>query len=187
MSEPGLKKILKKKVIWADEKQQELVQTSFFEIDDLERMSKRSFIQQFANPMSIAQFEKLEERNFFQQHNRQDFDDRPASLPPLPALIRIHLPSAIPNPVVKSHQRIVQEDRERTVLQALLIGSFVPDSPAEPDSESTEDCSIETKLIPLEDVRINKKNFDGSSSMFEVENQRVALENRRFFIRFVVL
>ena len=155
--EPGLRNIVKKKVIWADERQKELVQTSFFEIDDCERMNKRSFAHQFENSISIAQIEKLQERNFRQQQSFQDFDDRPA-LPSLPPLIQIHLPSTLPNPVVKSDQRIIQEERERTVLQALLIGSFVPDSPAEPDSESTEDSIVETKLIPLEDVRIKRTN-----------------------------
>jgi hypothetical protein len=161
LSEPGVKKLIKKKVIWADEKDQSLVQTSFFEIDDSERIDMHSFARQCATNMSIAQLEKLMERDVRKRQGLQDItsldnDDR-QNLPPLPRLIRVLLPDTMSTPIIKSQERIVQEEREKIVLQALFIRSFLPDSPGEPDGDLIGNSNIEPKLIPLEDVR-NKKN-----------------------------
>jgi hypothetical protein len=155
LSEPGVKKAVKKRLMWADEKQQALVQTSFFEVDESERTNTHAFAHHCTNQISIADIEKLLERDLRHQQTSQDHDDR-RSLPSLPPLIRIALPDTIHSPIVKSHQRIVQNEREQTALQALFIRSFLPDSPGEPDGDSSEHSTIETKLIPIEDVRIDR-------------------------------
>jgi hypothetical protein len=167
LSEPGVKKLIKKKVIWADENNQALVQTSLFEIDDSEVTDIHAFARQCATNISIAQLEKLLERDFRKRQGLQDInsfdnDDR-QNLPPLPTLIRISLPDTIQIPLVKSQERLVQEEREKTVLQALLMRSFIPDNPGEPDGDLLGNSTIERnepKLIPIEDVRIkiNKNN-----------------------------
>jgi hypothetical protein len=165
LSEPGVKKLIKKKVIWADEKDQSLVQTSFFEIDDSERIDMHSFARQCATNMSIAQLEKLMERDVRKRQGLQDItsldnDDR-QNLPPLPRLIRVLLPDTMSTPIIKSQERIVQEEREKIVLQALFIRSFLPDSPGEPDGDLLGNSTIdrnEPKLIPFDDVRIKINN-----------------------------
>ncbi len=165
MSEPGVKKLIKKKVIWADEKNQSLVQTSFFEVDDSEVIDMHAFARQCATNMSIAQLEKLMERELGKRQGLQDMnslenDDR-QNLPPLPNLIRVLLPETILIPKVESQERIAQEEREKIVLQALFIRKFLPDSPGEPDGDLLGNSTIERnepKLIPTESVRININN-----------------------------
>ncbi len=162
MSEPGVKKLIKKKVIWADEKNQALVETSVFEIDDSEVADMHAFARQCATNISIAQLEKLLERDLRKRQGLQDInsfdnDDR-QNLPPLPPLIRILLPDTIQIPLVKSQERLVQEEREKTVLQALLMRSLLPDNPGEPDGDLLGNSTNEPKLIPLDDVRIKMNN-----------------------------
>jgi hypothetical protein len=161
LSEPGVKKVIKKKVIWADEKNQTLVQTSFFEVDDSELCDMHVFARTCAANISIAQIEKVMERDLRKRRGAQDMisndNDDKQFLTPLPSLIKILLPEAIQIPPIVSQERFVQEEREKTVLQALFIRSFLPDSPGEPDGDLIGNSNIEPKLIPLEDVR-NKKN-----------------------------
>jgi hypothetical protein len=157
LSEPGVKKVVKKKVIWADEKNQTLVQTSYFEVDDSEISDMHLFSRTCAANISIAQIEKVMERDLRKRRGIQDLndnDDKQYSTP-LPPLIKILLPDTIQIPQVVSQERFVQEEREKTVLQALFIRSFLPDSPGEPDGDIIGNNNIEPKLIPLEDVRIN--------------------------------
>jgi hypothetical protein len=189
LSEPGVKKIIKKKVIWADEKNQTLVQTSFFEIDDSDKVDMHAFARTCATNMSIAQLEKLLEHDLRKRRGLQDItsldnDDR-QNLPPLPSLIRILLPDTLPIPLVKSQEYLVQEERERTVLQALFIRSYLPDSPGEPDGDLLGNSTIErseAKLIPLADVRIkiNTKN----KILINILNE--TNKPRRFFLIFLI-
>lgn len=130
-----------------------------------------AFARQCAANISIAQLEKLMERDLCQRRNIQsvEIDDR-QKLPALPKLIRILLPETIPMPVVKSQERNEQEEREKTVLQALLMRSFLPHSPGEPDGDLHGQISKERnepKTIPLDDVRIRR-------------NQRNKLKRKRF-------
>jgi hypothetical protein len=160
LSEPGVKKLIKKKLVWADEQNQALVQTSFFEVDDSEIVDIHAFARQCAANISIAQLEKLMERDLRKRQNLNDInsfdnDDR-QNLPPLPNLIRILLPDTIPIPVVKSQERFVQEEREKTVLQAFLMRSFVLDSPGEPDGDLFGNSNNESKTIPFDDVRMKR-------------------------------
>ena len=172
LSEPGVKKVLKKKVIWADDKNHALVQTSFFEVDDSELSDMHIFARTCATNISIAQLEKVMERDFRKrrgaQHdvNASDTDDKQhATAQPLPPLLRILFPEAIQFPPVVSQERAVQEEREKTVLQALFIRSFLPDSPGEPDGGDLAGggtaSQTEPKLIPLEDVRITSGRDNG--------------------------
>jgi hypothetical protein len=172
LSEPGVKKVIKKKVIWADEKNQTLVQTSFFEVDDSELSDMHIFARRCAANISIAQLEKVMERDFRKRRGVQDInsidnDDKQFSTP-LPQLIKILLPDTIQIPQIISQERFVQEEREKTVLQALFIRSFLPDSPGEPDGDIITHSNIERnepRLIPLEDVRI-KTNQNKTLQIF---------------------
>jgi len=121
-----------------------------------------AFARQCATNISIAQLEKLLERDLRKRQGLQDInsfdnDDR-QNLPPLPNLIRILLPDTIQIPLVKSQERLVQEEREKTVLQALLMRSLLPDNPGEPDGDLLGNSTNEPKLIPLDDVRIKMNN-----------------------------
>ncbi|CAF1593170.1 unnamed protein product [Adineta ricciae] len=158
LSEPGVKKVVKKKVIWADEKNQSLVHTSFFEVDDSELSDMHVFARTCAANISIAQLEKVMERDLrkrrgVQDMNSNDNDDRQYSTP-LPPLIKISIPDSIQTPQIVSQERFVQEEREKTVLQALFIRSFLPDTPGEPDGDPVGTSNTERsepKVIPLED------------------------------------
>lgn len=159
LSEPGVKKVNKKKVVWADERNRALVHTSMFEIDDSEKADMHAFARQCATNISFAQIEKLMERDLRKQQglkemSASDNDDR-LNLPALPRLIRILLPETIVIPTIKSQERSAQEEREKTVLQAFSLPSFLPDTPGEPDSDVNGTSLNEAKLIPLDDVRIN--------------------------------
>lgn len=125
------------------------------------------FARTCAANLSIAQLEKVMERDLrkrrgVQDANSNDNDDKQYSTP-LPNLIKILLPETMQIPPIISQERFVQEEREKTVLQALFIRSFLPDSPGEPDGDliaSNNNNNIERnepKIIPLEDVRINEK------------------------------
>jgi hypothetical protein len=172
LSEPGVKKVIKKKVIWADEKNHNLVQTSYFEVDDSELSEMHVFARTCAANISIAQLEKVMERDLRKRRGLQDMnsnenDDKQFSTP-LPPLIKILLPDSIQIPQVISQERFVQEEREKTVLQALFIRSFLPDTPGEPDGDllgTSNSERTEPKLIPLEDVRIKIKTNKISCSM----------------------
>ena len=157
LSEPGVKKLIKRNVVWADERNQTLVHTSLFDVDECERAEMHPYARNGANTMSMAQFEKFLECDLRQQQHLQDHDDR-SSQPPLPLLIRMVLPNTIQRPAVKSSERFVQEEREKSVLQAFFIHPLIPDTPGEPDKDSLENNTnerLDTKLIPLEDVRIS--------------------------------
>lgn len=145
-----------------------------------------AFARQCATNISIAQIEKLLERDLRKRQGLQDiksFDnnDNRQNLPPLPNLIRILLPDTIPIALVKSQERFVQEEREKIVLQALLMRSFLPDSPGEPDGDLLGNNTIDPKLIPLEDVRIrinkNKKLW------LNVFNEIIKLKIRFLFFK----
>ena len=132
-----------------------------------------------ANTMSMAQFEKFLECDLRQQQRLQDHDDR-SSQPPLPLLIRIALPTNIQRPAVKSSERFVQEEREKSVLQAFFIHPLIPDTPGEPDKDSLENNTnerIDTKSIPLEDVRISISRWAHATE--GNEGERVCLLERQ--------
>jgi len=190
LSEPGVKKLIKKKVIWADEKNKALVETSFFEIDDSEITDIHAFARQCATNISIAQLEKLLEHDLRKRRGLQDInsfdnDDR-QNLPPLPTLIRILLPDTITIPIVKSEERIAQEEREKNVLQALFIRPFLPDSPSEPDGDLLGNSTIERnepKSIPLDDVRIKINNNNKNKTWKIILNVIIKARTLSLFFR----
>jgi hypothetical protein len=124
------------------------------------------FARTCAANISIAQIEKVMERDLRKRRGVQDINSNDADdkqfLTPLPPLIKILLPETIQIPPIISQERFVQEEREKTVLQALFIRSFLPDSPGEPDGDIIGNSNIEPKLIPLEDVR-NKKIINNNN------------------------
>ncbi|CAF0989834.1 unnamed protein product [Rotaria sordida] len=155
LSAPGVKKLIKKRLIWADEKNQALVQTSFFEIDDSEGTDVHTFAHQGAMNISIAQIEKLLERDLRKQQSLQDinsFDniDNKQNLLPFPTLIPILLPDTI----IKSQERLAQQKREKIVLKTFCTSSFLSDRPGELNSDLLGNNTIvernEPKLIPLD-------------------------------------
>lgn len=175
LSEPGARKSIKKKLVWADEKNQSLVQTSFFEVDDSELSEMHVFARNSLAHIPIAQLEKVMERDFRKHRgihdvNGNDNDDKQFSTP-LPTLIRILLPDTIQIPQIVSQERFVQEEREKTVLQALFIPAFLPDSPGEPDGDllPTNNERHEAKLIPLDDVRIKRNHQCRNEEIFSSE------------------
>ncbi len=117
------------------------------------------FARTCAANISIAQLEKVMERDLRKRRGIQDMNsnenDEKQYSTPLPNLIKILLPDSIQIPQNISQERFVQEEREKTVLQALFIRSFLPDSPGEPDGDPMGNSNIEPKVIPLEDVRIS--------------------------------
>jgi len=191
LSEPGVKKVNKKKVIWADEKDQALVHTSIFEIDVSEKVDMHAFARQCAANRSLAQIEQLMERDLrnrqgLQDSNENKLDER-LNLPPLPRLIPILLPDTINIPTVKSQERFAQEERERTVLQAFSFRSFLPDTPGEPDCELNGNSSLnDAKLIPFDDVR-NQRMQTNKICPYDndVFNERLLLINKKINSLFV--
>ena len=183
LSEPGAKAGLKKKVIWADEKQRALVQTSFFEIDACEQNEMHAAAYHGTEHCSLARIEQRLERDLRQQQSFPGRDQRP-ELPPLPPLIRILLPDAIPRPIVKSEQRALQEEREQMVLKALSIRSFLPDTPSEPDDVASSENKSELKSIPLEDVSIEyDRRHEGTTVKSHSSNSPEKSKLDRHFAR----
>ncbi|CAF4392937.1 unnamed protein product, partial [Didymodactylos carnosus] len=156
LSEPGVKKIMKKKVVWADEKSYALVQTSYYELEDSEMV--HMIARGMDKNISISQLEKLMERDLKRRIGAgqvvspyglgelNDDNDKP----PL-NLKRIIIPETIPQITINSQERLIQDNREKTVLQAIFISRlFLPESATEPDFEICE--RNEPKIIPFDDV-----------------------------------
>lgn len=163
LSEPGVKKVNKKKLVWADEKNRALVHISIFEIDDSEKADMHAFARQCAANISLAQIEKLMERDLRKRQGLQDTNER-MNLPALPRLIRILLPDTIVIPKVNSQEHFAQEEREKTVLQAFSFRSFLPDCPGEPDCDLNGNSNLnEPKLIPSDDVNAKTTRNEVSS------------------------
>ncbi|CAF4999246.1 unnamed protein product, partial [Rotaria sp. Silwood1] len=168
LSQPGLKKLIKKKLIWADEKNQALVQTSFFEIDDSELADMHAFARQCATNLSIAQVEKLWEHDLRKQQslekiNSSDNDDK-QNLVSWPSLIRILLPDTI----VKSQKRLEQEKREKNVLK-----TFLSDRQGELNGDLLGNSTNEPKLIPLD----NNNTLSVSNEVSSLNNNNSTSTN----------
>ncbi|CAF3418799.1 unnamed protein product [Rotaria sp. Silwood1] len=173
LSQPGLKKLIKKKLIWADEKNQALVQTSFFEIDDSELADMHAFARQCATNLSIAQVEKLWEHDLRKQQslekiNSSDNDDK-QNLVSWPTLIRILLPDTI----VQSQKRLEQEKREKNVLKTFLTSSFLSDRQGELNGDLLGNSTNEPKLIPLD----NNNTLSVSNEVSSLNNNNSTSTN----------
>jgi hypothetical protein len=120
----------------------------------------------------------LRKRQNLQDINSFDNDDR-QNLPPLPRLIPILLPDTLQIPVVKSQERLVQEEREKTVLQALLMRTFLLDSPGEPDGDLLGNSNNEPKTIPFDDVRMK---INQNKKLNERMKMRIKIREMIFFI-----
>ncbi|CAF3508187.1 unnamed protein product [Rotaria socialis] len=143
LSEPGVRKLIKKRLIWADENNQVLEQISFFETDNAELAEMHGSRHSCTTDLSIVQTKKLFEHDL---HQRQ-------SLPPLPTLIRILLPDTIRIPAARSQESLLQEKCEKNALSALSIPAFLLDRPSEPNGDLLGYSTMERKepkLIPLD-------------------------------------
>jgi hypothetical protein len=74
-------------------------------------------------------------------------------------LIPIDLPDHISRPEIKSLEREIQTEREKSTLQCFFLKEFLPDTAGEPsphDNDSNSlDQTIKTKIIPLEEIGHN--------------------------------
>ncbi|CAF2016341.1 unnamed protein product [Rotaria magnacalcarata] len=143
LSEPGVRKLIKKKLIWADENSQVLEQISFFETDNAELAEMHGSRHLCTTDLSIVQPKKFFEDDL---HQRQSF-------PPLPTLIRILLPDTIRIPAARSQESPQQEKCEKNALSALSIPAFLLDRPSEPNGDLLGYSTMERKepkLIPLD-------------------------------------
>jgi hypothetical protein len=177
LAEPTLKKLNKKKVLWADthtngSKQLEIVQ--YFYLDEIEREIKRSALTDLKNGSDIgdigAKIEKLNEKELKFKMSPTSFNNTintanknineiknnwPSSLIP------IDLPESIPIPEIKSIEHEIQLKREQNTLAVLVFKQFLPDSPSEPnesDNLTNKTNPLDfypTKIIPFDDATLN--------------------------------
>lgn len=152
-----MKKLVKKKINWADENDLPLEHISFFETNFTEILVMHGFSRLCAANMSTEEIEAFLQDNFNQLQNfydtKSDDDNVNQDLPPLPKLIPILLPDNIRKPIV---QNLSEEECHPSLDFSTL--PFLPDSPSEPNMDLFGNVSIEPqqqpKLIPLNDVRI---------------------------------
>lgn len=140
LSVPGMNRAPKKKVVWADEKNQTLENTLVFEVDESELADMHEFARQCAINMSMVQAEKsfpCEPQNLLDSNSFVK-DDKPNSSP-LPPLIRILLPDTILTPKIRLQE---QDTLQSSYMPLSLFGSSISNEP---------------KLIPLENVRYKTK------------------------------
>lgn len=145
----------KKQLKW--KAQEELEEIRYFELDVTERCNvTRTFTD-------LKHMERVDERNKYMLARKVDVDDMMMERTPwLPLIVIDNVP---PHPDgVNSQERRIQQNRERTVLQALYFNRhMIPDSPAEPDVEV---YSIsEPTHIPMDDVTGNPDSVNDFTSM----------------------
>jgi len=183
LAEPTLKKLNKKKVLWADthtngSKQLEIVQ--YFYLDEIEREIKRSAFK----GGDIAKIEKLNEKelkfkmnpsSFINNTNNSENIDELNNWPS--SLIPIDLPESIPIPEIKSIEHEIQLKREQNTLAVLVFKQFLPDSPSEPnESDNLTNTTnpldfYPTKIIPFEDATLNVQSDMENQLLNEISNQ----------------
>lgn len=145
----------KKQLKW--KAQEDLEEVRYFELDVTERCNvTRTFTD-------LKHMERVDERNKYMLARKVDADDmmveRTAWLP------LIAIDNVPPHPEgVNSQERRIQQNRERTILQALYFNRhMIPDSPAEPDVEV---YSISEPVhIPMDDVTGNPDSINDFTSM----------------------
>lgn len=145
----------KKQLKWKP--QEELEEVRYFELDVTERCNvTRTFTD-------LKHMERVDERNKYMLARKVNVDDMMMERTPwLPLIVIDNVP---PHPDgVNSQERRIQQNRERTVLQALYFNRhMIPDSPAEPDVEV---YSIsEPTHIPMDDVTGNPDSVNDFTSM----------------------
>lgn len=178
LTEPGVKKVTKKKVVWADTCSKLLEQVSYFYLDESERENKKAAFK----GGDFDKIEKLNEKELKFKHHEDEMivpDGSEISLP-WPSLIPLELPDHIVQPEIKSVEHEIQLKREQNILAVLMFKQFLPDSPSEPTDSDNINSNTEgftSKIIPLDDVTLNQSSeVDNSLEIVNHENEP-ALKN----------
>jgi len=127
-----------RKLLWRPET--DLVQVEYFELDETERVNvnKLKFEE-----MKKKEFE-MEKESRHQQHQVAAEESRP-----WPQLEECEFPPLDIEFGGQSKEKVTQEQRENSVLQALHFGNKPLNDPSEPESGSN--VRFETKMVPLDD------------------------------------
>lgn len=133
----------KKSLRWRP--QETLEEIRYFELDETERVN---VTKQFAD---MKQIERTNEREAFLISRKTNADDTMTEQMEWTALILV---DDVPEHAVKSKERDVQMEREKTCLKTIYFNrAMIPDSPLEPDVVSYQ--NVESPTIPLYDVTGN--------------------------------
>lgn len=133
----------KKSLRWRP--QETLEEIRYFELDETERVN---VTKQFAD---MKQIERTSEREAFLISRKSNADDTMAEQMEWAALILV---DDVPEHTIKSKERDVQVEREKTCLKTIYFNrAMIPDCPIEPDVVSYQ--NVEPPTIPLYDVTGN--------------------------------
>ncbi|XP_065344831.1 serine/threonine-protein phosphatase 1 regulatory subunit 10-like isoform X2 [Cloeon dipterum] len=129
---------------------EELVSIQYFELDETERVN----VNKMGGDMKVS--DAAYERDMYM--NAKKRDAQPEVIENIPwKLIKIDCSNPLAEPGKNSTEKLVQEEREKTVLQAIYFSpESIPDSPAEALLE--EFSPAEPRTIPLDDVTGNLDN-----------------------------
>ncbi|CAB3371939.1 Hypothetical predicted protein [Cloeon dipterum] len=145
---------------------EELVSIQYFELDETERVN----VTRMGGDMKVS--DAAYERDMYM--NAKKRDAQPEVIENIPwKLIKIDCSSPLAEPGKNSTEKLVQEEREKTVLQAIYFSpESIPDSPAEALLE--EFSPTEPRTIPLDDVTGNTDNVKDYSFVPWVESKGFA-------------
>lgn len=133
----------KKSLRWRP--QETLEEVRYFELDETERVN---VTKQFAD---MKQMERTSEREAFLIGRKTNVDDTMTEQMEWAPLILV---DDVPEHEVKSKEKEVQMEREKTCLKTIYFNrAMIPDSPIEPDVVSYQ--NVEPPTIPLFDVTGN--------------------------------
>lgn len=143
----------KKQLKWKP--QEELEDVRYFELDETERVNvTKTFIEQ-------KQMERFDERKALVLGRKYNNEDSMTEQVPWRPLIEVdNVP--VYEYGSKSHEKKIQSDREKTVLQSLFF-TGIPDSPTEAD-QGTYDYA-EPIVIPTEDLSGNPDGVNDFSNL----------------------
>lgn len=133
----------KKSLRWKP--QETLEEIRYFELDETERVNvTKAFVD-------MKQMERSSERDAFLISRKLTTEDVMSEQMPWTALILV---DDVPDHPVKSKEKEVQADREKTCLKTIYFNrAMIPDSPLEPDVIAFQ--NIEPPTIPLFDITGN--------------------------------
>lgn len=133
----------KKSLRWKP--QETLEEVRYFELDETERVNvTKAFID-------MKQMERADERESFLISRKATTDDLMSEQIPYAPLILV---DDVPEHVVKSKEKDIQAEREKTCLKTIYFNrAMIPDSPLEPDVIAFQ--NVEPPMIPLFDITGN--------------------------------
>lgn len=143
----------KKSLRWRP--QESLEEVRFFELDETERVNvTKTFVD-------MKQIERVNEREAFLISRKGNADDLMTEQMTWAPLILV---DDVPVHEVKSKERDVQAEREKTCLNTIYFNrAMIPDSPLEPDVIAFQ--NIEPPIIPLFDITGNTDAIHDYSNM----------------------